>query len=110
MHLHEVRCELGECLVLEKQCFRDVAEDLGELLHPLVRYGDHADVRLDRRERVVRREHVVLGQRVEQGGLADVGQADDADSESHDPPAYRRGAARPPAQHSATDARVSLEG
>ena len=43
---------------------------------------DDADVGLDRGERVVRGEHVVLGQRVEQGGLADVGQADDADGES----------------------------
>ena len=37
---------------------------------------------LDRRERVVRREHVVLGQGVEQGRLADVGQADDSDGEA----------------------------
>ena len=33
---------------------------------PRVGHADDADVRLDRRERVVRREHVVLGQRVEQ--------------------------------------------
>ena len=58
-------------------------EDLGELRQPGVGQAHDADVRLDRRERIVRREHVVLGQRVEQGGLADVGQADDADSESH---------------------------
>ena len=59
------------------------AEDLGEHVEPRVRDADDADVRLDRRERVVRREHVVLGQRVEQRGLADVGQADDADGEAH---------------------------
>ena len=53
-----------------------------------IRQAHDADVRLDRRERIVRREHVVLGQRVEQGGLADVGQADDADSESHGSPVY----------------------
>ena len=49
---------------------------------------DDADVGLDGGERVVRREHVVAGQRVEQGALADVGQADDADGETHDRPAY----------------------
>ena len=59
------------------------AEDLGEPLQPRVRQRDDADVGLDRRERVVRGEHVVLGQGVEQRGLADVGQADDSDSESH---------------------------
>ena len=47
-----------------------------------VGHADHADVRLDRGERVVRREHVVLGQGVEEGRLADVGQADDADGEA----------------------------
>ena len=53
---------------------------------------DDADVRLDGRERVVRRQHLVLGQGVEQGGLADVGQSDDRDSESHGQPSYRRAA------------------
>ena len=48
-----------------------------------VGHADDADVRLDRRERVVRREHVVLGQGVEQGRLADVGQTDDSDGERH---------------------------
>ncbi len=48
-----------------------------------VGHADHAHVRLDRRERVVRGEDVVAGERVEQGGLADVGQSDDADGESH---------------------------
>ena len=58
-------------------------EDLGERLQARVGQVDDADVRLDRRERVVRREHVVLGQRVEERRLADVGQADDADGECH---------------------------
>ena len=58
------------------------AEDLGEHREPRVGHADDADVRLDRGERVVRREHVVLGQGVEQRGLADVGQADDADGEA----------------------------
>ena len=56
---------------------------LGQHRQPLVGDADDADVRIDRRERVVGREDVVLGQRVEQGGLADVGQADDADRETH---------------------------
>ena len=63
-------------------------EDLGELRQPRIGQAHDADVRLDRRERIVRREHVVLGQRVEEGGLADVGQTDDADSESHGHPVY----------------------
>ena len=59
------------------------AEQLGEARQPLVRYADHADVRLDRGERVVRREHVVLGQCVEERRLPGVGESDDADRESH---------------------------
>ena len=53
-----------------------------------VGHADDADVGLDRGERVVRREHVVLGQGVEQGRLADVGQADDADGETHEVQGY----------------------
>ena len=52
---------------------------------------DHADVGLDRRERVVRREHVVAGQRVEEGRLAGVGETDDPDGESHGGRVYGRG-------------------
>ena len=59
------------------------AEELGQARQPLVRYADDAHVRLDRRERVVRREHVVLGQRVEERRLPGVGESDDADRESH---------------------------
>ena len=59
------------------------AVDLRELREPVVRYADDADVGLDRRERVVRREHVVLGQRVEERRLACVGETDDADGECH---------------------------
>ena len=64
--------------------------DLRQHGQPRVGHADHADVGLDGRERVVGREDVVLRQRVEQGRLADVGQADDADSESHGPPVYGR--------------------
>ena len=58
-------------------------EQLDQHIEARVGQGHHADVGLDRRERVVRREHVVLGQGVEKRALADVGQADDADSECH---------------------------
>ena len=58
-------------------------EYLGEHRQPRLGDADHADVGLDRGERVVRREDIVPGQRVEQGRLADVGQPDDADGESH---------------------------
>ena len=59
---------------------------------------DDAHVRLDRRERVVRREHVVLGQGVEEGGLADIGQSDDCNSESHEAQSYRLRHATGPAR------------
>ena len=52
-------------------------------VEPGVRDADHADVRLDRGERVVGRQHVVLGQGVEQGRLADIRQTDDSDRERH---------------------------
>ena len=54
-------------------------EHLGEHVEARVGHRDDADVGLDRGEGVVRGQHVVLRQRVEEGGLADVGQADDAD-------------------------------
>ena len=56
--------------------------------HGQARVGnpDNADVRLNRGKRVVGREHVVARQRVEQGRLADVGQADDSDAERHEEP------------------------
>ena len=70
----------------------NISASFGE---PLVRDPDHADVGLDRRERVVRREHVVLGQRVEEGRLARVGESDDADGESHGRGVYGRRATHP---------------
>ena len=66
------------------------AEHLGELREPVVGDPDDADVGLDRRERVVRREHVVLGQGVEEGRLARIGESDDTDGESHGPGVYGR--------------------
>ena len=62
-------------------------EQVAQHPEPRVRHADDADVGLDRGERVVRREDVVAGQRVEEGRLAGVGQADDADGESHVGPA-----------------------
>ena len=50
-----------------------------DLLEALVAHGHHGDVRLDRRERVVRRLGAGPRQRVEQGRLARVGHPDDAD-------------------------------
>ena len=48
-----------------------------------------SDVGLDRRERVVGREHRLLGQRVEERRLADIGKTDDRDSKSHEGQGYR---------------------
>ncbi len=59
------------------------SEDLGETLDPRIGDGHHSGVRLDRGERVVGGEDPGLGQCVEQGGLADVGETDDADGECH---------------------------
>jgi hypothetical protein len=56
-------------------------EDLGQPAQPRIGHADDTDVRLDGGERVVRGQHVVLRQGVEHRGLADVGQADDADGE-----------------------------
>ena len=47
-------------------------------------HGDLAHVRLDRAERIIRRlRRRRLGERVEEGRLADIGQADDAAFEAH---------------------------
>ena len=52
--------------------------DAGDDLQPLVGHRDDADVRLDGAERIVLRRDAGLGERVEESGLADVRQADDA--------------------------------
>ena len=102
--------DVGEELVAETLALGRAADDAGDVdeldgrghqpgrLHQLTqrlqaRVGDadDADVRLDRGERVVRREDVVLGQRVEERGLAGVGKADDADGESHGRRVYGAG-------------------
>ncbi len=55
----------------------------GQRGEPGIRDADDADVGLDRGERVVRGQRPGPRQRVEQGGLADVGQADDSDGQAH---------------------------
>ena len=60
------------------------AGDLGDLGEARIGHGDLADIRLDRAERIIRRlRRRRLGQRVEQGRLADVRQPDDAAAETH---------------------------
>ena len=58
-------------------------DDIGERGQPRIRHFDHADIRLDRAERVVFGGDAGLGQCIEQCGLADVRQADDAALEAH---------------------------
>ena len=53
-------------------------------VQPLVRHRHPADIGIDGAERVVRRRRCRgRGQRIEQGRLADIRQADDATLESH---------------------------
>ena len=61
--------------------------ELRQLGQPGVGHGDHTHVGVDRRERVVGREHLVVGKGVEEGRLADIGQSDDPDREAHREPA-----------------------
>ena len=58
-------------------------DDLGERVEPRVGHLDDADVRLDRAEGIVLGRDAGLGEGVEQGGLADVRQADDAALRAH---------------------------
>ena len=58
-------------------------DDLGQLRQARIGHFDHADVGLDGAEGIVLGRDAGLGQRVEEGGLADVGQADDAALEAH---------------------------
>src|SRR3546814_5159853 len=60
------------------------ARDAGQLVEPRIGDRDVADVRLDRSEGIVGRlRRRGFGQRVAQGGLADVGQASDPAFETH---------------------------
>jgi hypothetical protein len=58
-------------------------DDLGELLQTRVRHFDDADIGLDGAERVVLGSDARLGEGIEQGGLADIGQTDDTAFQTH---------------------------
>ena len=62
---------------------RRAVVEIGQLLQPRIGHGHHAHVGLNGGEGVVRRQHLVVGQRVEERGLAHVGQPDDADRKAH---------------------------
>ena len=61
-------------------------DDFRQRFQARVRHFDDPDVRLDRAERIVLGGDARLRQRIEQGGLADVRQADDAAFEAHGKP------------------------
>ena len=52
-------------------------------VEPRIRHRHDADVRIDGAERIVLRRDLRARQRVEQRGLADVGQTDDAALDAH---------------------------
>ena len=58
-------------------------EHLGQPLQALVGHGHHAHVGVDGGKGIVGGQNLVTGQGVEQGGLPHVGEADDADGQSH---------------------------
>ena len=53
-------------------------EQFHQIVHSLIRHFHHADIRGDGRERIVLRQHLAVGDGVEQGGLADVRQSDNS--------------------------------
>ena len=56
----------------------------GDLLQARIGHRDPADIGLDRAERIIGRlRRRRLGQRVEQGGLADIRQPDDPATKAH---------------------------
>src|SRR5690348_11896432 len=57
--------------------------DVRELLQARIGDRHHTNVRIDGAEREIRRRDARLGQRVEERGLADIGQADDAALDGH---------------------------
>ena len=59
--------------------------DGGQLVDARVRHGHVAHVRFDRAKRIIGRLcRRRLRERIEQGGFADIGQADDTDADGHD--------------------------
>ena len=95
--------DIGEKLIAEPLAFRRAAHQAGDIdeceprrhddrrlgersqrVEPLIRHRDLADIRLDGAERIIRRlRGRGFGQRVEEGRLADIGQADDAAFKAH---------------------------
>src|SRR5690606_27688772 len=65
-------------------------DDLRQRGQPGIRHRDHPHVRLDGAEREVGRGDARLGQRIEEGRLANVGQADDAAFDTHYFSVWRR--------------------
>ena len=59
-------------------------DDFGQFVHARVGHFHNADVRFDGAERIVGRFDAGFGQRVKQGGFADIGQAYDAAFQAHD--------------------------
>ena len=59
------------------------AEDLGQGGKPVIGHPHNTHIGFDGGEGIVRGEHVIAGEGVEQCRLADVGQAHDSDGESH---------------------------
>ena len=54
-----------------------------DLIEPRVGHGDHADIGIDRAERIIRRLGLSGGERVKNGRLAHIGQSYDTDVERH---------------------------
>ena len=54
------------------------------MLQPWIGHGHHAHVRLNGGERVIGGQDLVVGQGVEEGGLAHVGEPDNADGKAHE--------------------------
>jgi len=69
-------------------------EEFDQRVEALVGDGHHADVRLDRAERIVLRVGLGAGECVKKGTLADVGKSDDAARETHGRARTTRGARR----------------
>ena len=99
--------DVGEKLVAQSLAFRgpghqsgDVDEfhggmqnllrldDLRQPVEARVGDGDDADIRIDGAERVVLRLDTRLGEGIEQGRLADIGQTDDAAFDAHRMPLF----------------------
>ena len=76
------RHEAGDINELHHRRHRALGlHDDGKLVQPIIGHFNHADIRLDGAERVVRGFGLGGGEGVEEGGFADVGEADDTEAE-----------------------------